>query len=104
MACISQCCQNLFTKIQDVQLRYPNILAPKNPKSWHLGSKVLLGSGIHTEILAWGGEREIKCMLGVGGWGGGVFSVIFPFKKKAYLIRIEGPDLSAVNFDEALDI
>ena len=35
---------------------------------------------------------------GGGGGGGGGFSVIFPVKKKA----IEGPDLSAVNFDEVL--
>ena len=46
-----------------------------------------------------------KFWLGVGeikGW----FSVIFPLKKRAYLMRIaiEGPDLSAVNFDEVLDI
>ena len=56
MACISQCCQNLFTKIQDVRLRYPNILAPKNPKSWHLGSKVLLGyrvDGIFITLTLW---------------------------------------------------
>ena len=105
MACISQCCQNLFTKIQDVRLRYPNIPAPKNPKSWHLGSKVLLGSGVRDSYrnfgLGGGGGREIKCML--GGGGGGVLCDIPPSKKKAYLIRIaiEGPDLSA---DEALDI
>ena len=54
-------------------------------------------AGIHTEILAWGG--------GGGGGGGGVLCDIPP-KKKAYLMRIaiEGPDLSAVNFDEVLDI
>ena len=41
-----------------------------------------------------------------GGGGGGGFSVMFPLKKKAYLMRIaiEGPGLSAVNFDEVLDI
>ena len=39
---------------------------------------------------------------GGGGGGGGGFSVIFPSKKKS--IAIEGPDLSAVNFDEVLDI
>ena len=43
-----------------------------------------------------------------GGGGGGGFSVIFPLKKKGWrllhLIAIEGPDLSAVNFDEFLDI
>ena len=27
---LTQCCQNLFTKIQDVRLQYPNTLAPKN--------------------------------------------------------------------------
>ena len=34
-----------------------------------------------------------------GGGGGGGFSVIFPVKKRAR-IAIEGPDSSAVNFDE----
>ena len=47
----------------------------------------------------WLGVGEIKCML--GGGGGGVLCDIPP-KKKAYLMRIaiEGPDLSAVNFDD----
>ena len=40
-----------------------------------------------------------------GGGGGGALCDI-PRQKKAYLMRIaiEGPDLSAVNFDEVLDI
>ena len=40
------------------------------------------------------------------GLGGGGVSVMSPLKKKAYLMRIaiEGPGLSAVNFDEVLDI
>ena len=46
-----------------------------------------------------GRERSSAC------WGGGGFSVIFPVKKKAYLMKIaiEGPDLSAVNFDAFLN-
>ena len=49
--------------------------------------------------LGW--ERSSACWGGGGGGGGHI-----PHQKKAYLMRIaiEGPDLSAVNFDEVLDI
>ena len=52
--------------------------------------------------LRGGGGGEIKCMLGGGGGGGGGggFSVIFPVKRRSE----DCYDLSAVNFDEVLDI
>ena len=66
--------------------------------------------GIHTEILAWGGgggggERDqVHAWGGGGGGGGGVLCDIPPKKSNLMRIAIEGPDLSAVNFDEVLDI
>ena len=49
-----------------------------------------------------GGGRD-QVHAGGGGGGGGVLCDIPPQKKRAR-IAIEGPDLSAVNFDEVLDI